>query len=52
VLRALEASTPAGVTVHVVPHEEWHEEVRYVPDTELKALKQELDDLGGPLKKK
>ncbi|KAJ3658183.1 hypothetical protein Zmor_009939 [Zophobas morio] len=52
ILRALEASTPSGVTVHVLSHEEWHEEVKYVPDTELKQLKQELDDLGGPLKKK
>ncbi|EFA01967.1 large ribosomal subunit protein mL48 [Tribolium castaneum] len=52
ILRALEASTPSGITVHVRPHEEWDEEIRYVPDTELKQLKQELDDLGGPLKKK
>ncbi|KAJ8963940.1 hypothetical protein NQ314_005271 [Rhamnusium bicolor] len=52
VLRAIEASLPTGVTVEVRPHEESDEEKRYIPDSELNALKQELDDLGGPSKTK
>lgn len=44
-LRAIDASVPEGVTVQVLPHEEYHEEVRYVPDQDLKALKQELENL-------
>ncbi|XP_023012954.1 mitochondrial ribosomal protein L48 [Leptinotarsa decemlineata] len=52
VLRTVEASLPAGVSVEVRPHEEADEEVRYVPDKELHSLKQELDDLGGPSKTK
>lgn len=52
VLRAIEASVPAGVTAEVRPHQEIDEEVRYVPDTELNSLKEQLDNLGGPSKKK
>lgn len=48
----MEASLPMGVTLNIIPHEEYYEEMRYIPDTELKQLKQELDDMGGPLKKK
>ncbi|KAG5889273.1 hypothetical protein JTB14_007035 [Gonioctena quinquepunctata] len=48
VMRAIEASLPAGVTLEIRPHEEADEEVRYVPDKELHSLKQELDELGGP----
>lgn len=44
-LRALDASIPEGVTVQVVPHEEYHEEVRYIPDLELHTLKQQLEEL-------
>ncbi|KAL3265415.1 hypothetical protein HHI36_009619 [Cryptolaemus montrouzieri] len=51
-IRAIEASQPMGVTVNIIPHEPYHEEARYIPDNELKQLKQELDDMGGPLKKK
>ncbi|CAH0560482.1 unnamed protein product [Brassicogethes aeneus] len=51
-LRVLESSTPPGVTIKVLPHEDDHEEVRYVPDSELLQLKHELDELGGPSKKK
>lgn len=50
-LQAVEAAIPTGVTVNVVPHEEDHEEIRYVPDHELIKLKQELDHMGGPRKK-
>lgn len=52
VLRAIEASLPAGVTVEVRPHQEIDEEARYVPDTELNSLKEQLETLGGPSKKK
>lgn len=51
-LRAVEASTPEGVTVQVVPHEEYHEEVRYIPDQELKTLKQELEEMAAARQKK
>lgn len=44
-LRAIDACVPEGVTVQVVPHELHHEEVRYIPDQDLKALKQELEGL-------
>lgn len=37
---------PEGVTVQVVPHEDYYDEVRYIPDQDLKALKDELDNLG------
>ncbi|CAG9762917.1 unnamed protein product [Ceutorhynchus assimilis] len=50
--RVLEATIPVGVTVQVVPHEEYHEENRYVPDSELNKLKGELEEMGGPAKKK
>ncbi|KAK4887640.1 hypothetical protein RN001_003911 [Aquatica leii] len=50
-LRILDSSIPSGVTIKVLPHEEYHEEVRYVPDLELATLKQQLDDMGGPSKK-
>ncbi|XP_030749832.1 uncharacterized protein LOC115877703 [Sitophilus oryzae] len=51
-LRVIEASTPAGVTIDVAVHDEYHDKARYVPDSQLKALQQELVDLGGPSKKK
>ncbi|KAL1506371.1 hypothetical protein ABEB36_005745 [Hypothenemus hampei] len=50
--RVIEATTPVGVTVQVVPHAEHHEEDRYIPDGELNKLKEELDQMGGPSKKK
>lgn len=52
IIRAIEASQPPGVTVHIRPHEESDEENRYIPDVELNTLKQELEELGGPSKKK
>ncbi|XP_050307746.1 39S ribosomal protein L48, mitochondrial [Anthonomus grandis grandis] len=50
--RVIEATTPLGVTVHVVPHADHYEEDRYVPDHELEKLKEELEEMGGPSKKK
>lgn len=51
-LRVLEKCTPAGIFINIVEHEEYHEENRYIPDSELNTLKQTLDEMGGPLKKK
>ncbi|XP_066146172.1 large ribosomal subunit protein mL48 [Euwallacea fornicatus] len=50
--RVIEATLPVGVTMNVVNHEEFHEEERYVPDSELNKLKDELEQMGGPSKKK
>ncbi|KAF7280257.1 hypothetical protein GWI33_006253 [Rhynchophorus ferrugineus] len=51
-LRVIEATTPVGVSINIVQHDDHYEEDRYIPDTDLLALKQELDDIGGPSKKK
>jgi len=48
----LETILPAGVSMTVVHHEDHHENIRYVPDRELKELKTQLDVLGGPVLKK
>ncbi|ENN74755.1 hypothetical protein YQE_08663, partial [Dendroctonus ponderosae] len=50
--RVIETTLLVGVTANVVPHEEYHEEDRYIPDSELNKLKYELEEMGGPLKKK
>ncbi len=44
----IQAALPEGVEMKVKPHEDADEELRYVPDLELKQLKSELDALGGP----
>ncbi|RVE40857.1 hypothetical protein evm_014492 [Chilo suppressalis] len=46
-LRVARASLPQGCTLNVHEHMPEHEEVRYVPDNELKQLKQQLEDMGG-----
>lgn len=51
-LRLISAATPEGVTMNIVQHQAEHEEVRYVPDTELKQLQDELEELGGARKQK
>lgn len=38
--------------MNIVEHQPEHEEIRYVPDTELKQLQDELEDLGGARKQK
>lgn len=48
----MEAATPSGVSIEIVKHEDYHEDVRYVPDKELLNLKQELEDMGGARKSK
>ena len=51
-LSVLTTSLPEGVSLSVHEHLPDHEEVRYVPDLELKDLKTQLDVMGGPSKKK
>lgn len=46
-LRLVQAALPEGVTLNVIEHTPEIEEIRYVPDTELKQLQEELEDLGG-----
>lgn len=51
-LRLAQAALPEGVTLNVVEHQPEMDEIRYVPDTQLKELQEELEDLGGARKKK
>lgn len=39
------SSLPAGVKVSIHPHEEQHNEIRYIPDFELMALKSQLKEM-------
>lgn len=47
-----QAALPEGVTLNAVEHEPEMEDIRYVPDTSLKELQDELEDLGGARKVK
>lgn len=38
--------------MNIHEHEQQHDEIRFVPDNDLKELKEQLDELGGPRKKK
>lgn len=49
-LRLVQAAIPEGVTLNVIEHHPDHEKIRFVPDTELKELQDELEDLGGARK--
>uniref|UniRef100_A0A182INU7 Small ribosomal subunit protein uS10 domain-containing protein n=1 Tax=Anopheles atroparvus TaxID=41427 RepID=A0A182INU7_ANOAO len=51
-LRTLQAALPEGVSLSVAEHTSDQEESRYVPDRDLKELKQQLDEMGGASKKK
>lgn len=51
-MQALESCVSAGVSIDAAVHDEFDEEVRYIPDKELIELKQQLDDMGGPPKQK
>nr|CAG4651534.1 EOG090X0MUO [Simocephalus serrulatus]SVE94665.1 EOG090X0MUO [Simocephalus serrulatus] len=44
----IQAALPEGVRLNIKHHDVADEELRYVPDLELKQLKDELDALGGP----
>ncbi|GLV31217.1 mitochondrial ribosomal protein L48 [Carabus blaptoides fortunei] len=52
VLRVLDTTVPEGVTLSVHEHDDWYEEVRYVPDKELLDLKSQLEDISTPSTKK
>lgn len=41
----IQSSLPIGVNVSIHPHEEQHNEIRYIPDFELMALKNQLKEL-------
>lgn len=49
-LRILEACLPEGVQLNVHEHDEFYEEVRYVPDKELIQLKTQLEDMSSKKK--
>ncbi|XP_037027451.1 39S ribosomal protein L48, mitochondrial [Bradysia coprophila] len=51
-LRLAQASLPEGVSITVVEHTKEQDELRYVPDGNLNELKQQLDEMGGPVQKK
>lgn len=51
-LRLAQAAQPEGVSITVVEHVDDYDEYRFVPDKDLNELKQQLDEMGGPLKKK
>lgn len=51
-LRLAQAAQPEGVSLTLIEHLEEHDENRYVPDNDLRDLKHQLDEMGGPLKKK
>lgn len=51
-LRLVQAALPEGITLNVVEHQPEFDEIRYVPDTDLKQLQDELDELGGARKSK
>lgn len=46
VIEAVESSLPAGVKLSIHEHDELaHEESRFIPDLQLKALKKRLEEL-------
>lgn len=51
-LRLISAAIPEGVTINIIEHQPEYDEIRYVPDTELKQLQDELEELGGARKMK
>lgn len=51
-LRVAQAALPEGVTLNVVEHQPEHDEIRYVPDNDLRELKEQLEEMGGPRKLK
>lgn len=51
-IEVIEDSLPAGVKASIHKHTDEHEVIRYIPDNELKTLKDQLDEMGGSRKKK
>ena len=48
----LQTALPEGVTFSVYKHVDHYEEIRYIPDSRLIELKTQLEELGGPSKKR
>ncbi|XP_014249134.1 39S ribosomal protein L48, mitochondrial [Cimex lectularius] len=51
-IELLQCALPQGISFHLHLHEEEDDVKRYVPDMELSELKTQLEELGGPVKKK
>ncbi|XP_025196466.1 uncharacterized protein LOC112595453 isoform X3 [Melanaphis sacchari] len=51
-IEVIEDSMPAGVKASIHRHTDDHETLRYIPDNELKTLKEQLEEMGGSRKKK
>ncbi|GAB6021579.1 39S ribosomal protein L48, mitochondrial [Chamberlinius hualienensis] len=47
----IRASLPEGVELSIHKHEEEHEEIRYIPDTDLNILKDQLIEMSHPSQK-
>lgn len=43
---------PAGVKVSIHKHTDEIEKLKYIPDNELKVLKDQLEEMGGTRRKK
>ncbi|XP_034255338.1 uncharacterized protein LOC117653639 [Thrips palmi] len=50
VIELLQSVAPPGVTCSVLQHSEQIEKDKYIPDMGIKALQEQLDELGGPSK--
>lgn len=48
IIEVLQEVTPPGVTCSLIHHSEEIEKMKYIPDMGIKALKDQLDELGGP----
>lgn len=51
-VEVIEDAIPAGVKVSIHKHTEEYERLKYIPDNELKTLKNQLEEMGGVKKKK
>lgn len=51
-IEVIEYSLPAGVNVSIQKHTEEQDKIRYIPDSELKTLKDQLEEMGGSRRKK
>ncbi|CAL4139292.1 unnamed protein product, partial [Meganyctiphanes norvegica] len=50
-IEVIQAGLPEGVELSLREHTQLDTEIRYIPDLELKDLKSQLEELGGPSKK-
>lgn len=51
-IEIIEDSLPAGIKVSIHKHTEELDTLKYIPDNELKMLKEQLEEMGGSRKKK